>query len=146
MHSFSAMSYGMAKLMSARSKEINTLKEMGVYVFRSRWASFIKVGHYSGKNVYSRIAHRGFHSCVCPDELEGRVNVEDVELMAWFPALTKKEEREVKSKWKEDRVYGKSEWFPSSRLEEIVAYLSERDSDQKDTCDLQEALQTRRRL
>lgn len=118
---------------------------MGVYIFQSRWAPFIKVGHYRGQNVYSRIAHRGFHSCVCPDELEGRVDVADVELMAWFPSLTKTEEREVKTRWKRHRIYGKSEWFPSSCLPEIMDFLSGRDSDQKESCDLQEALSTRRR-
>ena len=119
---------------------------MGVYIFRSIHGPYIKVGHYSGKNVYSRIAHRGFHSCVCPRELMDRVNLEDMELMAWFPQLTKKEEREVKKRWKEERIYGKSEWFPETMLETIRDYLTTLDTDCATTCNKEEAIATRRRL
>lgn len=119
---------------------------MGVYIFRSRRGPFIKVGHYARENVYSRVAHRGFSSCVVPRELRGRVGVEDLELMAWFPCLTRKEEREVKTRWKEDRIYGKSEWFPESRLEPIRSFLAEKDEDRAGDCCLEAALSTRRRL
>ena len=119
---------------------------MGVYVFRSRHGPFIKVGHYSGTNVYSRIAHRGFHSCVCPRELGGRVNLEDMELMAWFPQLTKNEEREVKKRWKEERIYGKSEWFPETSMTSILSFLSTLDTDCASTCNMEEAMASRRRL
>ena len=123
---------------------------MGVYVFRSKHEPYIKVGHYCGQNVWSRIAHRGFSSCVCPSSLVGRVTLEDVELVAWFPSLSKKQESAVKKRWKEVRVYQKSEWFPSSCESDIVQFLEQQaggeGTNEKDQCCLQEALSTRRRL
>ena len=118
---------------------------MGVYIFRSHHGPYIKVGHYAGQNAYSRIAHRGFYSCVCPIDIENRVSVEDVELVAWFPSLSKKDEASVKKQWKDCRISG-SEWFAESLFAEIYAFLSEKDMDQKECCDLQLALSTRRRL
>jgi len=120
---------------------------MGVYIYQSCHGPWIKVGHYSGQNAYSRVAHRGFGSCVCPRDIRDRVSIEDVELLAWFPMLTQKDEAAVKKKWKDDRVYGKSEWFPQSRLEEIRAFLIERGGeDRAKECDRQMAMDSRRRL
>lgn len=52
---------------------------MGVYVFESTHAPWIKVGHHkitaSRPNVYYRVARRGFYSCVHPKELEGRLTM-----------------------------------------------------------------------
>jgi hypothetical protein len=118
---------------------------MGVYIFRSIHGPYIKVGHYSGGNVYSRVAHRGFSSCVCPPDIRDRVTVHDVELLAWFPSLTRRDEAAVKKKWNTDRLI-KSEWFPDTLLDEIKAFLCEKDVDQKESCDLTAALNTRRRL
>lgn len=119
---------------------------MGVYIFQSLHGPYIKVGHYAGQNAYSRIAHRGFYSCVCPSPIKDKVSCHDLELMAWFPNLTKKEERAVKHKWKEFRIYKKSEWFPLEKIQEIQIYLASLDKDQKDSCCKESALQTRRRL
>lgn len=119
---------------------------MGVYIFRSIHAPFIKVGHYSGQNAWSRIAHRGFYSCVCPNEIKDRVSIDDLELLAWFPTLTKKHERAVKSQWKKDRVYGKSEWFPEHLFHDIFMFLSINDMDASKSCDYHAAKSTRRRL
>ena len=69
---------------------------MGVYVFKSKHAPWIKVGHHkitaSRPNVYYRVARRGFYSCVHPNELRGRLSIGDVELIAWYPDLTKRHE------------------------------------------------------
>ena len=119
---------------------------MGVYIFRSIHDNFIKVGHYTGQNAWSRVAHRGFYSCLCPDTIRTRVSVDDLELMAWFPALTRKDEASVKKKWKEQRVYGKSEWFPSVLLDEIMCYLQSLGEEDQHMCDVQQARTTRRRL
>lgn len=96
---------------------------MGIYIFRSLHAPYIKIGHYRGQNAYCRIAHRGFYSCVCPNEIKNRVSMEDLELIAWFPSLDKKIERLIKQKWKNDRIYKKSEWFPENKLQEILSYF-----------------------
>jgi hypothetical protein len=118
---------------------------MGVYIFRSIHGPYIKVGHYSGTNAYSRVAHRGFYSCSCPDEIRDRVSVGDLELLAWFPNLTRREETSVKRRWKGDRLY-KSEWYPDSSLDGIRSFLAGLDEDMAGCCDLEAALQTRRRL
>lgn len=119
---------------------------MGVYVFRSLHAPYIKVGHYQGKNAFSRIAHRGFSSCLCPQEVKGTVSMEDMELVAWFPQQTKKTEQAIKKQWKQDRIYGKSEWFPADRLDAILSYLQERETNQAHLCDPFDAILSRRRL
>lgn len=118
---------------------------MGVYIFRSRNGPFIKVGHYAGHNAYSRVAHRGFYSCVCPPAIRDRVSVEDLELMAWFPRLTRKDECTVKRKWKTVRVC-KSEWYPEEILSEIMTFLCGLDTNEMASCDLSKAMATRRRL
>lgn len=118
---------------------------MGVYIFRSRHGPYIKVGHYSGDNAYSRVAHRGFYSCSCPGEIRDRVSVGDLELMAWFPNLTRREETSVKRKWKADRL-SKSEWYPEASLDDIRSFLANLDKDAAGCCNLEEALRTHRRL
>lgn len=120
--------------------------KMGVYVFRSFHAPYIKVGHYSGKNAFSRISHRGFYSCVCPNEIKDRVSMDDMELIAWFPKQKKKTEQQIKKKWKQHRIYGKSEWLSSNKLAEIIQYLEQLEPNQAHTCDPFDALLSRRRL
>lgn len=119
---------------------------MGVYIYRSFHAPYIKVGHYAGQNAFCRIAHRGFYSCVCPREIRDRVSIEDMELIAWYPKLDKKMERLVKSKWRKWRIYGKSEWFPVGMLDQIKTFLDEKDTDMSHTCDPFVAVATRRRI
>lgn len=118
---------------------------MGVYIFKSFHAPYIKVGHYQGKNVFSRIAHRGFYSCSCPKEISKQVSMDDVELMAWFPNQGKKTEQLVKKKWKSYR-YKKSEWIQQDKMNEIMQYLQGLEPNQAYLCDPFEALLTRRRL
>ena len=69
---------------------------MGVYVFRILGTNWIKVGHHkvtpSRPNVYYRVAGRGFHSLVHPPELEGRLGIQHMELLAWFPTLGRRQE------------------------------------------------------
>lgn len=72
---------------------------MGVYVFRSLHAPWVKVGHHRATprrpNAYYRVAGRGFYSVVHPPELAGRLGVHDLELVAWFPALPRAAETAV---------------------------------------------------
>ena len=69
---------------------------MGVYVFRCRHAPWVKLGHHkvssTRPNVYYRVAGRGFHACVHPHELDGKLGVHDLELVAWYPSLTRRHE------------------------------------------------------
>ena len=119
---------------------------MGVYVFRSFHGPYIKVGHYSGNNAFSRVAHRGFSSCVCPQEIQDRVSIHDLELIAWFPKQTRKTEQHIKKQWKKDLIYGKSEWLPSHKLGEVLRHLETLEHNQAHLCDPFEAILTRRRL
>lgn len=119
---------------------------MGVYIFLSRHGPFIKVGHYKGKNAWSRVAHRGFYSCVCPVEIRNRVSVEDLELLAWFPDLNRATEAMIKKRFKGERIYGKSEWFPLYCLDQIQTILTELGEDQKGSCCLETALASKNRL
>ena len=68
---------------------------MGVYVYKSKHIDALKVGHYCKNNARSRIAHRGFYSCRCPDEIKDKVSVEDLNLLCWYPKLTPKDEKKL---------------------------------------------------
>ncbi len=116
---------------------------MGVYVFRSLHAPYIKVGHYCGKNAFSRVAHRGFSSCVCPREVQGRVSMDDLELVAWFPHQSRKIENNIKKQWKAHRI---GEWLPVDMLGPVLDFLQHLEPDQAHRCDPFEAVLTRRRL
>lgn len=116
---------------------------MGVYVFRSIHAPYIKVGHYCGKNAFSRIAHRGFSSCVCPREIRDRVSMDDMELVAWFPNQTRKTEQAIKKQWKQHRI---GEWLPADQLDPLLDFLQLLEPDQAHRCDPFEAILSRRRL
>jgi hypothetical protein len=118
---------------------------MGVYIFQSLYAPYIKIGHYQGKNAFSRIAHRGFYSCSCPREISQQVSMQDLMLIAWFPHQTRKTEQVIKKKWKSFR-YKKSEWMPLDKLQEILSFLETLEPNQAHQCDPFEALLTRRRL
>lgn len=90
---------------------------MGVYVFQSKHMPAIKIGHYAKLNAWSRVAHRGFYSCICPDEIKDKVSVEDLELIYWFPYLTNKDEINFHNQLQEYRICG--EWFSIEALNEI---------------------------
>lgn len=119
---------------------------MGVYIYRSLHAPYIKVGHYQGKNAYCRVAHRGFYSCVCPSIIKDRVSMDDVELLAWFPNQPKKTEQQIKKQWKQHRIYGKSEWLPADKLDEVLQYLENLEPNRAHMCDPFEAILSRRRI
>jgi hypothetical protein len=112
---------------------------MGVYVFQSRHAPLIKIGHYNKSNAWSRVAHRGFHSCLHPSELKGRVSVDDLELVCWFPERTPKDEKALHRLCDPYRVKG--EWFTIEALLMIPW-----EDNQASECIKEAAMATRRRL
>lgn len=81
---------------------------MGVYVFESLHAPYLKVGHHlvtkTRPNAYYRVAGRGFQSCVHPPELDGLLFEKDLLLKAWYPSLTRKEEKEVHSTFSSGKI------------------------------------------
>jgi hypothetical protein len=113
---------------------------MGVYVFRSLHAPLIKVGHYKNANAWSRVAHRGFYSCKCPDELRNKVSVADLDLLHWFPTLKPADEKRLHRLLAPHQCCG--EWFHDAALAHIDIALT----NEASACDKQAALRTRRRL
>lgn len=97
---------------------------MGVYVFRCIHGPWIKVGHHLATprrpNAYYRVAGRGFYSVVHPPELDGKLGVHDLELVAWFPALTRRDETRVHRAGGARRV---GEFHPDDALPGILATL-----------------------
>jgi len=100
----------------------------------------IKIGHYAKNNAWSRIAHRGFYSCICPSEIKGKVSVDDVDLLFWFPSFTTKDEKRLHKLFSASRICG--EWFRSDAIEQIKIM----GENMADGCSKEEALKTRRRL
>lgn len=81
---------------------------MGVYVFRAIHGEWVKLGHHlatrARPNPYYRIAGRGFAGCVHPPDLEGRLWVQDLELVAWYPSLTAADERRLHLQFAAGRI------------------------------------------
>jgi len=97
---------------------------MGVYAFRSKHADYVKVGHHGGGDAWERVAFRGFNSCIVPRVLKGRTDAVDLELIAWFPRLTRKDEGAVHRL--ASSVVG--EWHNATGFdEEVLPELAKRD-------------------
>jgi len=127
---------------SLNTSESFSFASMGVYVYKSKHIDAIKVGHYSKQNAWSRVSNRGFHSCQCPSEIKGKVNVDDLDLLCWFPLLTPRDEKKIHAELAEYRLCG--EWFESEALYKINAIVSE--ENKAFECSKTEAVETKRRL
>ena len=102
---------------------------MGVYIFRSRTMPWIKVGHFKPRwggrkskrirmgNPWFRIVRRGFSNIVHPSCLDGRLSVNDLDLIARYPTLLTKHERRIHRYFKDFRV---GEFYPLENLKLIV--------------------------
>lgn len=100
---------------------------MGVYVMKCLHGPYVKVGHHrvtrARPNVYYRVAGRGFHACVHPACLDGKLGMRDLELLAWYPTLTMSDEKAVHRAGKATRV---GEFHPAEALPTILADLDAR--------------------
>ena len=100
---------------------------IGVYVFACRHGPYVKVGHHrvtrARPNVYYRVAGRGFHACVHPACLDGKLGMRDLELLAWYPTLDTRDEKAVHRAGKAARV---GEFHPVEALPTILADLDAR--------------------
>lgn len=115
---------------------------MGVYVYQSKHMNAIKIGHYAKQNAWSRVAHRGFYSCVCPFDIHYRVSVEDLDLLFWYPSLTTKDEKRIHKALHSYSLCG--EWFTTEALGALPTLITE--ENQSESCSKELALATRRRL
>lgn len=111
-------------------------------MYKSKHINAIKVGHYCKNNAWSRIAHRGFYSCICPDEIKDKVGVEDLNLLCWYPSLTPKDEKKLHNELIEYRLCG--EWFKSDAIDKISEIITE--ENKASACSKEQAIQTRSRL
>ena len=98
---------------------------MGVYVFASLVCpGWFKVGHHRiterRPNVWYRVARRGFKSCKCPPELVGQTDVEQLELLRFYPNLSSRDEKRLHRENKAIRV---GEWYLISELNRILCRL-----------------------
>ncbi len=118
------------------------VNNMGIYIYKSIYIDAIKIGHYSKANAWSRVAHRGFNSCRCPEQLKGKVNIEDLHLLYWYPSLTMKEEQSLHNRLDEYRICG--EWYPSAVIDVITSIIKE--ENKATECSREAAMNTCRRL
>ena len=84
---------------------------MGIYIFRSLHAPFVKLGSYVCRgrrafdNPWYRIAGRGFHNITHPPELHGKsLSAEGFELVVWFPNLGRREEGKIHRAFAVNRI------------------------------------------
>ena len=94
---------------------------MGVYIFRCLHAPFVKLGHHkispARPNVYYRVAGRGFNSCIHPVELRGKLDMDDLELVAWYPSLTRRHEGMLHRSYSTRRI---GEFHPEAELDALL--------------------------
>ena len=98
---------------------------MGVYIFRSLVdPAWNKVGHCKitarRPNVWYRVARRGFCSCICPKSLYKQTHVHQLELLAFYPSLTTKQEKGLHRAFKAVRT---GEWYDVELLPKLQAWL-----------------------
>jgi hypothetical protein len=115
---------------------------MGVYIYKSKHIDAIKVGHYCKNNAWSRIAHRGFYSCRCPDEIREKVSVNDLDLLCWYPSLRPNDEKKIHRDLAEYKICG--EWFSIKALDKIYEIIKE--ENKANECSKEDAIKTNRRL
>lgn len=98
---------------------------MGVYVFKCLHGPYVKVGHHlvapRRPHAWYRVAGRGFYSCKHPESLDGKLGVEHLELMRWYPNLNRVHERAIHRACNE-RI---GEFHPESTLASIIKMCEE---------------------
>ena len=81
---------------------------MGVYVFACVHGPYVKVGHHlvtrGRPNAFYRVATSGFERVIHPPELDGRLYLSDLTLVAWYPTLDRACERDVHRAFREGSV------------------------------------------
>lgn len=104
---------------------------MGVYIFKSIHDHWYKIGSFKTSeqkpNVYFRVVGlKGFDTCrKIPISIKGRVGVDDLVLVRWFPNLCMKDEKEIYKVLirRFPRVYG--EWIFTKDIGEVIWIIEE---------------------
>ena len=88
---------------------------MGVYIIKSKYSNWIKIGHHKITNkrptVYHRYIRRGFNSCKKPYEIIGRVNFDDLELLKWYNELNIQDETDIHTYLRNIDIKNVGEWY-----------------------------------
>ena len=97
---------------------------MGIYIFKCLHGDYVKLGHHlvcpRRPNAYYRVAGRGFYSCKHPECLDDKLGIFDLELVAWYPTLSRAEEKKAHNLTpKADRV---GEFHPLSALDTLTDF------------------------
>ncbi|RPF81935.1 MAG: hypothetical protein CBC65_001700 [Rhodothermaceae bacterium TMED105] len=97
---------------------------MGVYVFKCLHGPYVKVGHHlvarGRPNAYYRVAGRGFETIIHPEELNGLLYIQHLSLEAWYPKLTREEEKMVHKTFTTGKI---GEFHRLEDLDGILSYL-----------------------
>eukprot|EP00873_Tetraselmis_striata_P043932 jgi/Tetstr1/464196/TSEL_009001.t1 len=116
---------------------------MGVYCFKWKRGPWLKVGHYHRSNPWSRFAHRGWTSVICPDPALEFSSPPDFELLYWSPALSRRCERLVHDAFP-DRF---GEWIGAHEEAAVLGELTRLDPrNAASGCSMRAAMATRRLL
>lgn len=116
---------------------------MGVYCFKWKRGPWLKVGHYHRANPWSRCAHRGWRSVICPDLALEFASPLDFELIYWSSVLPR---------WCEKRVHDMfpdrfGEWIGADEEARVMSELLRLDPrNTAADCSRDAALATRRLL
>ena len=110
---------------------------MGIYVFSVKGHPRVKIGHFKVRmggpgrrkilmdNPWYRVSRRGFSKVVHPADIEGFLEMSHLELVAWYPNLSTKEEKHLHKRWQTGSC---GEFYPREDLPSIVAFLNTLDS------------------
>ena len=99
---------------------------MGLYVFKSKHAPYMKVGYTSWDNPWNRVNGSadipyGFSSVRHPESLKDRVAPEDLDLIGWWGEFTHEEEKALHLLMRRISIVG--EWYSYDDLPLFMAML-----------------------
>jgi hypothetical protein len=100
---------------------------MGIYIFSHRHSSWYKIGSFKTTpqkpNVYYRVVGvKGFETCrKIPESIKGKVGVEDMMLVKWYPNLNMWDEKSLYYRLVRlfPRVYGEWIWLDEKGLRDV---------------------------
>ena len=100
---------------------------MGVYIIKSLYSKWIKIGHHliteRRPSVYYRFINRGFYSVLRPKEIKDKVSFNDLELIYWFTNLDIKDEKNLHNQLRLIFEY-KGEWYKYENLNDILNIIN----------------------
>lgn len=101
---------------------------MGIYIYKSIHDEWYKIGSFKTStqkpNVYYRVVGlKGFETCrKIPVSIKGRVGVDDLTLVRWYPNLNMRDEQSLYGRLvrRFSRVYGEWVFLDKEGLRELI--------------------------